>query len=216
MPRTRLVWHLFVVWCLLVAAVLAGSFWLGSVQIGTLATEAERQRLEELGQRLAAALAAGAQDDATRDERLRQFAATTGLEVELLGPAGAPLAAAPSRPQRPSRTAPLPTPPKTGRAASDSRYDVGTGSRILAVVVPHGPPQSPSFVVRLTTDTTVSDAAVGRSVKRLAAGSLACGGLAIGLGWLLARRAAQPVEALCEALEAEKKAAEAAAKGGKD
>jgi two-component system phosphate regulon sensor histidine kinase PhoR len=199
MPRTRLVWHLFVVWCLLVAAVLAGSFWLGSVQIGTLATEAERQRLEELGQRLAAALAAGAQDDATRDERLRQFAATTGLEVELFGPAGAPLAAAPARPQSPNRTGPLPRPTTSGRAASGSRYDVGTGSRILAVVVPHGPPGSPSFVVRLTTDTSVSDAAVGRSVKRLAAGSLACGGLAIGLAWLLARRAAQPVEALCDA-----------------
>jgi hypothetical protein len=199
MPRTRLVWHLFVVWCLLVAAVLAGSFWLGSVQIGTLATEAERQRLEELGRRLATSLAAGAGDDATRDERLRQFAATTGLEVELLGPTGALLAAAPSRPQSPGRTGPLPRPTTSGRAASGSRYDVGTGSRILAVVVPHGPPGSPSFVVRLTTDTSVSDAAVGRSVKRLAAGSLACGGLAIGLAWLLARRAAQPVEALCDA-----------------
>jgi hypothetical protein len=45
--------------------------------------------------------------------------------------------------------------------------------------VPHGPPEAPAFVVRLTAETTVSDAAVGRAVRRLSAGSLACGGLAI-------------------------------------
>ncbi|MFM7138114.1 MAG: histidine kinase dimerization/phospho-acceptor domain-containing protein, partial [Planctomycetota bacterium] len=199
MPRTRLVWHLFLGWCLLVASVLAGCFWVGSVQIGTLATEGERQRLEELGRRLTAALATAGDDSAARTEQLRQFAATTGLEVELLRPGGKSLAAAPPQPRNASRDSPAPGPTSSGRATSGSRYDIGTGHRILAVVVPHGPPESPSFAVRLTADTTVSDAAVGRSVKRLAAGSLACGSLAIALGWLLARRAAQPVEALCAA-----------------
>ena len=199
MPRTRLVWHLFVGWCVLTAAVLAGCFWLGSVQIGTLATEGERTRLEELGRRLAVALATAGSGGAARDDQLRQFAATTGLEVELLDPAGQTLAAAPPRPLSTSRPGPLPKPTTAGRAASGSRYDIGTGRRILAVAVPYGPPGAAAFIVRLTADTTVSDAAVGRSVKRLTAGSLACGGLAIGLGWLLARRIARPVEALCDA-----------------
>jgi two-component system phosphate regulon sensor histidine kinase PhoR len=199
MPRTRLVWHLFVGWCLLVAAVLAGCFWLGSVQIGTLATEGERQRLEELGRRLASALTTAGSGEDARADQLRQFAATTGLDVELLDPAGATLAAAPHRPRSTTRTGPLPKSTTNGRAASGSRYDIGTGRRILAVAVPHGPPEAPAFIVRLTADTTVSDAAVGRSVRRLMAGSLACGGLAIALGWLLARRAAEPVEKLCAA-----------------
>ena len=86
MPRTRLVWHLFVGWCFLVAAVLAGCFWLGSVQIGSLATEGERQRLEELGRRLAAAVAKGDGDPAARTEELRRFAATT---ITLPGRSGA-------------------------------------------------------------------------------------------------------------------------------
>jgi two-component system phosphate regulon sensor histidine kinase PhoR len=200
MPRTRLVWHLFAGWCLLVAAVLAGCFWLGSVQIGTMATEGERQRLEELARRLATSLDE-AGDTAGRDERLDQFAAVTGLEVELLDPRGATIAAAPARARGSRREGPLPALTSLGRAANASRYDIGTGRRILAVAVPHGPAGDPVFVVRLTADTTTSDEAVGRSVARLTAGSLACGGLAIALGWILARRAARPVEELCAAAQ---------------
>jgi two-component system phosphate regulon sensor histidine kinase PhoR len=198
MPRTRLVWHLFAGWCLLVAAVLAGCFWLGSVQIGTLATEEERQRLEELARRLATSLDE-AGDTSGRDEQLRQFAAVTGLEVELLDSRGGTIGAAPARARSSRREGPLPAPTAQGRAASASRYDIGTGRRILAVAVPHGEAGEQDFVVRLTADTTSSDEAVGRAVARLTAGSLACGGLAIALGWILARRAARPVEELCEA-----------------
>jgi two-component system phosphate regulon sensor histidine kinase PhoR len=200
MPRTRLVWHLFVGWCLLVAAVLAGCFWLGSVQIGTLATEGERQRLEDLGGRLARSLDE-VEDVAARDEVLRQFAKATGLEVELIDPRGVSLGGVPPRSRDARPDGPLPEPAARGQTASASRYDIGTGRRILTVAVPHGSPGNPAFVVRLTTDTTTADAAVGRSVARLTAGSFACGGLAIALGWLLARRAARPVEELCTAAQ---------------
>jgi two-component system phosphate regulon sensor histidine kinase PhoR len=200
MPRTRLVWHLFVGWCLLVAAVLAGCFWLGSVQIGTLATEGERQRLEDLGGRLARSLDE-VEDVAARDEVLRQFAKATGLEVELIDPRGVSLGGVPPRSRDARPDGPLPEPAARGQTASASRYDIGTGRRILTVAVPHGSPGNPAFVVRLTTDTMTADAAVGRSVARLTAGSFACGGLAIALGWLLARRAARPVEELCTAAQ---------------
>jgi two-component system phosphate regulon sensor histidine kinase PhoR len=200
MPRTRLVWHLFAGWCLLVAAVLAGCFWLGSVQIGTMATEGERQRLEDLGRRLARSLDE-TEDVAARDELLRQFAQATGLEVELLDPRGVLLGEAPPRSPDARRGGPLPEPSAGGRAASASRYDIGTGRRILTVAVPHGALREPTLIVRLTADTTTTDAAVGRSVARLTAGSFACGGLAIALGWLLARRAARPVEELCDAAQ---------------
>jgi two-component system phosphate regulon sensor histidine kinase PhoR len=198
MPRTRLIWHLFAGWLLLVAAVLTGCFWLASVQLGTLATERERQRLEELGRRLAAALDE-AGDQGERKELLREFAAATGLEVELLDAQGVTLGDTAVRSGEARGDGPPPGPAARGFAASASRYDVGTGRRILAVAVPHGPDDAPAFVVRLTADSTASDQAVGRAVTRLTAGSLACGGLAIALGWLLARRAARPVEALCTA-----------------
>jgi two-component system phosphate regulon sensor histidine kinase PhoR len=200
MPRTRLVWHLFLGWCLLVAAVLAGCFWLGSVQIGALATEGERQRLEDLARRLARSLDE-ASDVAARDELLRQFAAATGLEVELFDPRGIALGGAPPRSRDARRDGPPPELATGGRVASASRYDIGSGRRILAVAVPHGPAAEPTFVVQLTADTTTTDEAVGRSVARLTAGSFACGGLAIALGWLLARRAARPVEELCTAAQ---------------
>jgi two-component system phosphate regulon sensor histidine kinase PhoR len=200
MPRTRLVWHLFLGWCLLVAAVLAGCFWLGSVQIGALATEGERQRLEDLARRLARSLDE-APDVAARDELLRQFAAATGLEVELFDPRGVALGGAPPRYRDDRRDGPPPELAAGGRVASASRYDIGSGRRILAVAVPHGSATGPAFVVQLTADTTTTDEAVGRSVARLTAGSFACGGLAIALGWLLARRAARPVEELCTAAQ---------------
>ena len=41
MPRTRLAWHLFAGWCVLVAAVLAGCYWVASVQMAALATQVE-------------------------------------------------------------------------------------------------------------------------------------------------------------------------------
>ena len=61
MPRTRLVWHLFAGWCVVVSVVLAGCFWLASVQLAALATEAQRQRLIDLGLGLLAAARDGSE-----------------------------------------------------------------------------------------------------------------------------------------------------------
>lgn len=45
MPRTRLHWQLFVGWCVLLAGVLAGCFWLASLRLADLASMEQRRRL---------------------------------------------------------------------------------------------------------------------------------------------------------------------------
>ncbi len=94
MPRTRFVWHLFAGWCVLVAAVLAGCYWLASVQLAALATESQRQRLGDLAKGLAAAATGpeGSLDPAAFTFQARRLEAAAGIEAELLGPDGLPLA----------------------------------------------------------------------------------------------------------------------------
>ena len=47
MPRTRLVWHLFVGWCVLVGGVLVACFWLSSVRLAEFADGGQRRRLAD-------------------------------------------------------------------------------------------------------------------------------------------------------------------------
>jgi two-component system, OmpR family, phosphate regulon sensor histidine kinase PhoR len=197
MPRTRLAWHLFAGWCVLVAAVLVGCYWLASVQLAALATESQRQRLGDLAKGLAAAATGpeGSLDPAAFAFQARRLEAAAGIEAELLGPDGLPLAGDGGA-EGGAVDSPAEAEARRGRFATGGRYDAATGRRYLAVAVPHGGPGQPGAIVHLLADTTVADAALTGSLRRLAAGCAACGVAALAGGWLLARRAARPMEEL--------------------
>ena len=199
MPRTRLAWHLFAGWCVLVAVVLAGCYWVASVQMAALATESQRQRLADLARGLAAAATGpdGRLDAAEFEVEARAFGVAAGIEAELLGPEGTPPHGSGSIDG--GSESPAVAAARQGRFASGGRYDAATGRRYLAVAVPQGPAGRPEAIVHVVADTTVTDASLTRSLRRLAAGCVACGAAAIVAGWLLARRAARPVEELCAA-----------------
>jgi two-component system phosphate regulon sensor histidine kinase PhoR len=197
MPRTRLAWHLFGGWCVLVSVVLAGCYWLASVQMAALATEAQRQRLGDLARSLAAGATGrdGSLDAAAFEVQARTLEAAAGVEAELLGPDGMPLTGAGIETGR--GDSPGMAEARRGRFASGSRYDAATGRRYLAVTVPHGNPEKPDAVVHVVADTKAADESLAGSLRRLAAGCVACGAAAIAGGWLLARRTARPMEELC-------------------
>lgn len=199
MPRTRLAWHLFAGWCVLVVAILAGCFWLASVQMAALATESQLQRLGDLARSLAAAAIGpdGRLDATAFETEARAFEAAAGIQAELLGPEGAPLTGSGTADAR--GESPAVAEARRGRFASGGRYDAVTGRRYLAVAVPHGSTGEPEAIVHLVADTTTTDEALTESLWSLAAGCAACGIAALVAGWLLARRAARPVEELCTA-----------------
>ena len=204
MPRTRLVWHLFAGWCVVVAVVLAGCFWLASVQLAALATEAQRQRLIDLWLGLLAAAHDGSEsaDPVVFAARLRAIGARQELELDLLSPAGEPLAGGQTEAdlrQRTSGKASRSPQPRSGPADSGGRYDVATGRRYLSVTLPLSTADAPATLLRVTADTTATDATLMRSLGWLAVGQTAVAAAAIAAGWLLARRAARPVEELCAA-----------------
>ena len=191
MPRTRLVWHLFAGWCVLVTAVLAGCFWLASMQLAALATEAQRHRLEDLGRSLLMAAEGGlpGEPPAALAERLLGLGEAQGLEVDLLDGDGSPLEG--KVVDADSRGA--------GGSNSGGRYDVATGRRYVSVTVPLAAAAPPAVSLRVTADTATTDSALKRSLGRLAAGLGGVAAAAIAGGWILARRAARPVEELCAA-----------------
>ncbi|MBM4057518.1 MAG: PAS domain-containing protein [Planctomycetes bacterium] len=197
MPRTPLAWHLFAGWCVLVAAVLAGCYWVASVQMAALAMESQRQRLVDLARGLAATSPDGKIDAAAFSGRARDLGSPAGVEAALLGPEGQPLDD--RRAAEGLRNSPAVSEAICGRIGSGSRFDAATGRRSLTVAVPHGPPGRPSAVILLEAETTAADRALTGALRGLAAGCAACGVAAIGGGWLLARRAARPVEELCDA-----------------
>jgi two-component system phosphate regulon sensor histidine kinase PhoR len=203
MPRTRLVWHLFAGWCVLVGGLLAGCFWVSSVQMAALAGDAERQRLTDVARGLAEAVAIrtdGSLDTTGFESRAEAFRAA-GLQIELVGLGDPPLRDELTSPLDRRPDAPLIRQARSGQIASGSRYDVATGRRSLAVAVPFGPPDRPPTIVQVTADTAASDAALARSLGWMLAGTSACGFAAVVAGWLLARRAARPIEELAVAAE---------------
>jgi two-component system phosphate regulon sensor histidine kinase PhoR len=201
MPRTRLVWHLFVAWCALVGGVLVACFWLSSVRLAEFADAAQRRRLAE-----AAIAVTSLIGDDGRPAEPRAFAATTdglraaaGIAVDLLDPAGTRMTdtdggsrAAASIPA----DAALLQQARAGRAATASRFDVASGRRALVMTVPHGPPAAPVAIISLSADTTAADAALTAAQRRLLLGHLACGLGAAFVGYVVARRTARPVAEL--------------------
>jgi two-component system phosphate regulon sensor histidine kinase PhoR len=198
MPRTRLVWHLFAGWCVLVAVALAGFYWVASVQMAALTTASQRQRLADAAASLAAdaADARGGLDLDAFEARARGYAATAGIEAELLTAAGDPAGGGEPGGAARQNAADV-AEARRGKVASGSRYDATTGRRSLSLAVPHGPAGRPTAIIHLVADTTAADRSLAQALGRLAAGCGACGVAAIAGGWLLARRAARPVEELC-------------------
>ena len=78
-----------------------------------------------------------------------------------------------------------------------------TGSRLpaAAVAIPHGPPGDPTAIVLATADVAAADAELAAAQRRLMAGCLAVGAGAIAAGWVVARRAARPVQELGRAAQ---------------
>ena len=204
MPRTRLVWHLFVVWCSLVAVVLAASSWLASVQLARVAEEDQRQRLTALAKLAGAVLApnGGPLDPEAFAMAARTAATASGAMLELLSPDGRPLAAEPPGSGSPaaSRISPgderLVAEARAGRVAAASRFEPATGRRFITVAVPHGPAGEPTAIIRARADTRAADQELRAAQRRLILAHLALAAAAAAFGYLLARRAVRPVQDL--------------------
>lgn len=202
MPRTSLLWHLFAGWCSLVAAVLLGCYWLASVRLADLADIAQRRQLQEL----ATAVLDGVPDDSVPDAetfraRARAARGTAPVMLELLDGAGRVLVTAGRRDGADERTPDaLEGQPRAGRGTlATSRFDIATGRRFLAVTVPHGPVAAPTAQVRASRDTQQSDDDLAHAQRILLLGHLACAIAAIAAGYVVSRRAADPVRDLAAA-----------------
>ena len=198
MPRTRLVWHLFVGWCVLVGGVLVACFWLSSVRLAGFADGGQRRRLAEAATTVTALLGADG-----RPTDPRAFAATAagmrtaaGIVVDVLDPAGGRLTEADGGPTPLATDEGVLKEALAGRAALATRFDVASGRRALVMAVPHGPSAAPVAIVTLTADTSAADAALRVAQRGLLLGHLACGLGAALVGFIVARRTARPVTEL--------------------
>ncbi len=72
------------------------------------------------------------------------------------------------------------------------RYDAATGRRLLAIVMPSGPPGRPNAIVRVMTDSVESDRSLGREQRRMLAGYLAIGLAGVWGGYLVASKLLSP------------------------
>ncbi len=203
MPRTRLVWHLFGSWCLLLTAVFVCCLWIGSVQLASLAAEGQRQRLVDLGRGLVAILGKPTdRGDATGLQAVSHFAIPGGIEAELLTGDGHPMIDSAPAADRGWIDGPILAEAREGRVGSGSWYDGATGRHWMAVAVPDGPPGGPpNRILRLSADTTSPDRPLRQAQAMLAGGLLACTAAAIAVGWLVAGRVARPLESLCAAAD---------------
>ncbi len=198
MPRTRFVWHLFAGWCLLITASLIVCLWLGSVQLANVATGAQQQRLVDLARGLAASIESPGQDDDTASlATLGRFALPAEIEVALLTADGQPLEGAHHEADRGWFDGPILTEARQGLNSNGVWFDSIAGRRWMATAIPIGAP--PHRILVMAADTSAADRRLRQAQATLAGGLAACGVAAIAAGWLIARRAARPVEALCAA-----------------
>ena len=208
MPRTRLAWHLFVTFLVAVGAVMAGCYWLASLQLARLADETQFQQMTALATGLAAAqpelLDAGGRP---AFERLaRRLSQPSGMAFELLDHSGRPLAGSRREPADgidlvdrwpdPER---LLAEARAGQVARSSRYDAGSGSRVLEVAVPFAADGAAAGIVRVSADTRSADQDLSRALRRLLFGFVAGGLVAIVIGWMIAMRVARPARELARA-----------------
>ena len=209
MPRPRYSWHLFAGWCALVSLVLGACYWLASVELARLADQAQVRRMREVATGLASAAKTAAEPvnpsafvaAATQVERTCRFGCF------LLDPQGTVLASVENpdgpRPSMEGGGDSLLT--AKGFAAGggpttiSSRYEAATGRRLVSLVEPIGPANAPEAIVQVVADTSAADGELAGSLRRTLLGYLALGGVALAAGYLLASRAARPVQELAEA-----------------
>lgn len=202
MPRTRLVWHLFLAWVSLVTAVLVASSWLASVQLARIAEEDQRQRLTQFAE-LAGTVAGpdGRPLDAAAFAAMAgSTLAESGVALELLAPDGRPFEADAAPEAVTARMPPgderLLAEARAGRIAAASRFEPATGRRFITVAVPHGPPSAPVAIIRARGDTRAADRELAAAQQRLLLAHLGLAAAAMAIGYVVARRAARPVHEL--------------------
>ena len=197
MARSRFVWHVFAGFCALIAAGLTGCFWLASVQMAGLADASQLQRVADAAAGLTAIFPHGSEtvDPAVFADATRRMVGSTRAQFDLLSTDGTVLAT--STPgglvgER-SPVDALVEEARAGRIARSSRYDAVAGKRILVVAAPVGPADQPAGVVRVTADTSESDAELSRSLRWLLLGFLSLTAAALAAGLAVASRLARPV-----------------------
>jgi two-component system phosphate regulon sensor histidine kinase PhoR len=191
MPRTRLVWHLFVGWCLVVVGLVVACISLGSVQLAKLTDACQQERLVAIGRGMA---------ELVDTKAVSRFAAAAGIEVEILDEHAA---AQPDSARGQDRVLPdgdILADARQGRIGSGGWYDDATRRRWTVVAFPDGPRgKPPERIFLLSADASDADRALWRSQRTLAAWCAGGGALALAAGWLVARQAARPIENLMDA-----------------
>jgi len=209
MPRPRYSWHLFAGWCALVSLVLGACYWLASVELARLADQAQFRRMREVATGLASAAQTASEpvDPTAFVAAAAQVERTCRFGCFLLDPQGTLLASVETpggpRPSMEGAGDSLLTAKGFaaggGQTAISSRYEAATGRRLVSLVVPIGSPTAPEAIVQVVADTTAADGELAGSLRRTLLGYLALGGVALAAGYLLANRAARPVQELAEA-----------------
>lgn len=205
MARSRFAWQLFAGWCALVAGIVVACQWLASVEMARLADAQQVRRLADAGG-LAALLLP--EDPAAQTAALSAAAPrrADGLAIDLVDPDGQPRGGGDTGRDGPDgeRAAAAPgldaavlAEVRAGRVASSTRYDAGSGRRIVTVAVPVLRDGRTVGIVRVAAPSSDADLSDGQ--RRLVWGSLVAAAAAAAGGWLLARRAARPVEELAVA-----------------
>jgi len=204
MARTRFAWQLFAGWCALLAVIVVACQWLASVELARLSDAHQVRRLTDAGTFVAAAFPDdGVAGDALSEaaERLRQ----EGISIDLVDAAGEPLGGGGAsggvddEPPAPVATldAAALAEAGAGRISTSTRYDAGAGRRIVTVAVPVVRGDATVAVVRAAAPSIDADLAAGQ--RRLVLGELVAALAALASGWIVARRAARPVEELASA-----------------
>jgi len=197
MARSRFSRHLFACVCALVAALMTGCFLLASVQLARLSESAQLDRVAAVATALADAVSSR-EDGIAPDEfaaETRRMALATGTRVDLLAADGGLLAgsATDAATERTAAGDTLLAEARAGRIARTTSYDARAGRRLLCVAAPVGPAGRPTAIVRVTADTSASDAALARSQRWLLLGFLACAAAGLAAAAVLAARLARPV-----------------------
>jgi two-component system phosphate regulon sensor histidine kinase PhoR len=198
MPRTRLAWHLFVGWCLVVVVLVAACISLGSVQLAHLTDACQRERLVSLARGVSRL--ADRTPNETGTDVIAPFAAAAGIEVEFLDGKGAAHGDSVGVRERGLVEGNVLADARQGRIGNGGWYDDDARRRWIVVAVPIGPLETPpDRIILVSADASDADRSLWRTQRSLAGGCVACGALAVVTGWLAARQAARPVETLAAA-----------------
>ncbi|MFM7251328.1 MAG: ATP-binding protein [Planctomycetaceae bacterium] len=205
MARSRFAWQLFAGWCALVAGIVVACHWLASVELARLADAQQLRRLTDAGGLAALLLPEDPADQAAA------LVATVprradGLAIDVVDADGLPWGGTEGGKEAVGgdRAAAVPgldpavlAEVRAGRVASSTRYDAGGGRRIVTVAVPVLRDGRTVGIVRVAAPS--SDAELSDGQRRLVWGSLVASAAAVAAGWLVARRAARPLEELATA-----------------